>query len=56
MGFSSVGLGNLLDLVLLSNSVGSLGVILSGVDDLVGQALGDGLGRLEAVLSGTSGD
>ena len=50
---SSVSLGYLLHLLPLPDGVGGLGVVASGVDDLVGQALGDGLGGSERVLSCT---
>ena len=53
---SSVTLGNLLDFFSLSDCVGGLGVATGGVDDLVGQALSNGLGGLEGMLSGSVGD
>lgn len=51
----SVGLGNTLQLILLLDGVrvaGSLG----SVDELLGQAFGDGLDVAEGGLTGTDGD
>ena len=47
----SVGLGDTLELVLLLDGV-RVGRALGGVDQLVGEALGDGLGVVEGGLSG----
>ena len=49
----TVGLGNTLELVLLLDGVG-VGGTLGGVDQLIGQALGDGLDVAEGGLAGTS--
>ena len=51
----SVGLGDALDLVLLLDGVG-VGGSAGGVDDLVGEALGDGLEVAEGGLAGSGGD
>lgn len=47
----SVGLGHALQLVLLLDGV-AVGAALGGVDELVGQALGDGLDVAEGGLAG----
>jgi len=53
---SSVRLGNLLDLVLLSDRPRGLCVVLRAVDDFVRQDLCDRPDRLECVLSGAACD
>ena len=50
-GDLTVGLGNTFELVLLLDGV-AVGAALGGVDELVGQALGDGLDVAEGGLAG----
>lgn len=51
----AVGLGNTLDLVLLLDGVRVLAVV-GGVDDLVGEALGNRLEVAESLLAGLWSD
>jgi len=53
--FLTVGLGDTLDLVLLLDGV-AVGRALGGVDDLVGEALGNGLDGPERSLTSTGGE
>ncbi|EPY43004.1 hypothetical protein AGDE_00919 [Angomonas deanei] len=52
INFLPVGLGNTLDLILLLDGV-RVGATLSGVDDLISEALGEGLEVAEGSLAGT---
>mmetsp|Transcript_19572 Transcript_19572/g.59256 ORF Transcript_19572/g.59256 Transcript_19572/m.59256 type:complete len:215 (+) Transcript_19572:1073-1717(+) len=51
----TVGLGHALDLVLLLDGV-RVGAAAGGVDDLIGEALGDGLDVAEGGLTGAGGE
>ena len=50
----TVGLGNSLDLILLLDRI-TIGRPTGGIDNLIGEALGDGLDVAEGRLASTSG-